>query len=281
MKASTQTKLRVARLISRCVCSLRRITGRPPTGIFRRQNITYELDLREGIDLSIYIFGVFEPDVVGYYDGRLQSGSVAIDIGSNIGAHALAMAARCGDSGIVVAVEPTAWAFTKLQKNMNLNPDLAPRIKSLQAFLNEDGLQSLPGEVCSSWPMNVKKDSSDARSEGRAHSTGGASATSLDTLVRSLALPRVDLLKIDVDGNELKVLGGGMSTLRKFRPAIIVELAPYVFDDGEASISKILGLLSGEGYQSARIARRVFRLADQGAILESIPLGGGVNCLIC
>jgi FkbM family methyltransferase len=280
MKTSTQTKLQFARLISRVVCSSRRIIGKSENGVFRRRKILYDLNLKEGIDLSIYLFGVFEPDVVRFYDKQIRCGSVAVDIGANIGAHTLEMAARCGNTGMVVAVEPTAWAFSKLQRNIYLNPALALRIKILQAFLNEDSSKSLPEEVCSSWPMDVQKGSLDARSEGRAHSTRGANATSLDALVCTMALPRVDLLKIDVDGNELQVLRGGVSTLRKFHPAIIIELAPYVFNDGEASISSILELLSSEGYDKVCTGRRVFRLVDHAAILKSIPDGGGVNSLI-
>jgi FkbM family methyltransferase len=281
VRLPTQTKLRLARFISRFLCGCRALAGRPDKGVFRRRSITYELELREGIDLSIYLFGVFEPDVVGYYAAHLRPGSVAIDVGANIGAHALSMANRCGDTGIVIAVEPTAWAFAKLQRNISLNPELAPRIKSRQTFLTENGSQSLPVEICSSWPMDAESNSSDARSEGRAHSTAGAKATTLDALVHSLDLPRVDLIKIDVDGNELKVLEGGSSTIRKFHPALIVELAPYVFTDGETSIGRLLEMLLSEGYHKALCGKSYFNLTDRDAILKAIPSGGGVNCLIC
>jgi len=280
VKLSTQTKLRLARFISRFVCGCRALAGRPDKSIFRRQSITYELELREGIDLSIYLFGVFEADVVGYYSAHLGPGSVAIDVGANIGAHVLSMATCCGDTGIVVAVEPTAWAFAKLQRNISLNPELAQRIKSRQAFLNGGASQSLPVEIGSSWPMDVESKSSDARSEGRPHSTAGAEVTTLDALVHSLDLPRVDLVKIDVDGNELKVLEGGIFTIRKFHPALIVELAPYVFNDGETSIGRLLEILLSEGYQKALCGQTYFSLEDRSSILKSIPSGGGVNCLI-
>lgn len=46
------------------------------------------------------------------------------------------------------------------------------------------------------------------------------SVTTLDNVVRELALPRVDFLKIDIEGSELKAIAGATETIRRFAPAI-------------------------------------------------------------
>lgn len=281
MKLSTQSKLRIARRLSRIVCSARKLLGRPPHGVFERRHTRYELDLREGIDLSIYLFSVFEPDVVAYYEKALGPDAVVIDIGANIGAHTLQLAGLCGDGGKVIALEPTAWAFGKLLRNIELNPGLKPRIHAMQSFLGRQSSGELPESICSSWPMDVAETSADARSEGRACSTQGASAMTLDQLVEKLGLWRVDLIKLDVDGNELDVLEGAQSTLARFRPRLIIELAPYVFSDREKSIVRILETMKSKGYRTARIGKREISLADADAVVALIPDGGGVNALIC
>lgn len=280
MKLSTQSKLRIARRLSRIVCSARRLLGRPSRGVFERRHTRYELDLREGIDLSIYLFSVFEPDVVAYYERTVGPDAVVIDIGANIGAHTLQLAGLCGDGGKVIALEPTAWAFGKLLRNIELNPGLKQRIHAMQAFLGPQSFGELPESICSSWPMDVAETSADARSEGRACSTQGASALSLDQLVESLDLQRLDLVKLDVDGHELDVLGGSHVTLSRFRPRFIVELAPYVFADREKSIMRILGLMQDNGYRKARLGKHEISLADADAIVARIPHEGGVNALI-
>lgn len=280
MNVSTQTKLRMARLASKTICFGRGMAGLPSKGVFRRRDINYELDLNEGIDLAIFLFGSFEPDVVAYYSQVLSNASVAIDIGANIGAHTLRMAELCGESGMVVAVEPTAWAFDKLTKNMALNPLLRPQIRAVQAFLGPSSERSLPLEVCSSWPMNVSSNSKDARSEGRSYSTAGALPTSLDELVNQIGIPKVDLLKIDVDGHEIDVLAGAAKTLRRFKPAVVIELAPYVYQDGDKGVRRILQTLADAGYLGARIGRRHISLSKPAEILGSIPASGGINCLV-
>lgn len=280
MKLSTQSKLRVARRLSHAVCSGRRLFGWSSRDIFKRRNITYELDLCEGIDLSIFLFSVFEPDVVAYYEKAIGPGSVVVDIGANIGAHTLQLAGLCGDGGKVVAVEPTAWAFAKLIRNMELNPKLKTHIVAVQAFLGRQSTDDIPQSICSSWPMDVAENSADARSEGRACSTEGASAMSLDQLVERLDLQRLDLVKLDVDGHELDVLGGSHVTLSRFRPRFILELAPYVFADREESIMRIIGLMKDNGYRKARLGKREISLADADAIVARIPHEGGVNALI-
>lgn len=280
MKLSTQSKLRVARSLSRVICVARGLFGYTPRGVFKRKSITYDLDLREGIDLSIYLFSVFEPDVVSYYEKAIDPDSVVVDIGANIGAHTLQLAELCGDGGKVVAVEPTAWAFAKLLRNMELNPELKERIVAVQAFLGPKSAGDIPQSICSSWPMDVAENSVDARSEGRACSTQGASAMSLDQLVEMLDLQRLDLVKLDVDGHELDVLGGSHATLSRFRPRFIIELAPYVFSDRERSIMRILSLMKDNGYRKARIGKREISVADVESIVARIPHEGGVNALI-
>jgi FkbM family methyltransferase len=279
MKVSTQSKLRMARLASKTICFCRRMVGLPSKGVFRRRDLNYELDLNEGIDFAIFLFSSFEPDVVAYYSRVLVNTSVAIDIGANIGSHTLRMAKLCGESGVVIAVEPTAWAFDKLKKNMALNPPLRDRIRAVQAFLGPSSASSLPSEVCSSWPMNVSSNSKDARSEGRSYSTAGAIPTSLDELVSQIGIPKVDLLKVDVDGHEIDVLAGASETLRRFKPAVIIELAPYVYPDGDKGVLRILQTLANVGYLGAHIGHRHFSLSKPAEILGSIPAMGGINCL--
>lgn len=280
MKVSTQTKLRLARLVSKTICFGRGMAGLPTWGVFRRGNINFELDLNEGIDLSIFLFGSFEPNVVTYYSQVLDNAAVAIDIGANIGAHTLRMAELCGESGLVVAVEPTGWAFNKLTKNLALNPLLRSRIRAVQAFLGPSSDHSLPLEVCSSWPMNVSSNSKDGRSEGRSHSTVGAISTSLDELVNQIRIPKLNLLKLDVDGHEFDVLFGASKALSRFKPAVVIELAPYVFKDGHLSVIKILQQLQEIGYKTIKLGNHKKNLSDAETIIKKIPLKGGINCLI-
>lgn len=277
---STKYKIAIARLLSRIVCTGRALTGKGTRGVFTRGGLTYELDLQEGIDLSVYLFGAFEADVVAYYKSSLRKGSVALDIGANIGAHTLRMASLVETTGRVVAIEPTDWAFAKLTRNVKLNPDVAPQIKCVQGFVAAEERNSLPDDICSSWPLSDKDAGGLDSSMGRAFPTTGARVVTLGRLCEEFSLSRIDLIKIDVDGNEIEVLEGGLELIRQFHPTIIIELAPYVFTSGESDVLRIIELLAGADYRTARHGRTELPLSDPAAIISRIPKDGGINVLV-
>ncbi|HEY8900008.1 MAG TPA: FkbM family methyltransferase [Chthoniobacterales bacterium] len=277
---STKQKIGVARLLSRAACAARKLAGHSSRDIFHRGGLAYELDLHEGIDLSIYLFGAFEPDVVAYYTPVLREGSVVLDIGANIGAHALRMASLVGDSGKVVAIEPTDWAFAKLTRNVGLNAAIAPRIERVQGFVAANAGEVLPGDICSSWPLDAGDSSGLDESQGRSFPTTGARVVTLAGLCEEFELLKIDLIKLDVDGHEINVLEGGLGVIERFRPAIVIELAPYVFANGDGDVCRILEMLASVGYRTAAHGRARLSLSEPRAVLSRIPKNGGINVMI-
>ena len=109
---------------------MRTLSGKGNVGVFRRGGIVWELDLREGIDFAIYLQGGFEPAALREYRRVVKPGSVALDIGANIGSHTLPLAQIVGPSGRVYSFEPTDYAFEKQLRNLSLNRDLSKRGRS-------------------------------------------------------------------------------------------------------------------------------------------------------
>ena len=83
--------------------------------------ITYEFDLRELIDSTIYYEGAWEPDTVAALRRLIKPGHIDLDIGANMGCHALLMAQLAGETGRVIAFEPMSVAYARLQRNIGLN----------------------------------------------------------------------------------------------------------------------------------------------------------------
>ncbi len=105
----------------------------------RRRGVAWTLDLREGIDFSIWLLGAFELSTVRAYQRILRPGAIVLDIGANIGAHTLHLARAVGTEGKVWAIEPTDYAMGKLKTNIALNPELAPRIVGCQLHAGRPG----------------------------------------------------------------------------------------------------------------------------------------------
>jgi FkbM family methyltransferase len=238
--------------------------------------LRWQLDLREGIDFSIFLLGSFEPNTVSAYRHLIAAGAVAIDIGANIGAHTLPIAACVGSAGRVVAVEPTRYAFERLQAHVHLNPELMDRIVLVQAMLMGNREAALAEAIASSWPLEPP-DHAHPLHGGVRKATTGAVVTTLDDLIADLGLKSVDLLKMDVDGYEVEVLRGARDTLGRFRPVILFEHSPYVIAENGYEPGEIVDILTGAGYRFTDLKRR--RLPGGPHGLPEVEAGAGVNLM--
>lgn len=213
----------------------------------RRDGIYWDLDLREGIDLYIYLAGRFEFGLSRRLTSLVRPGDTVVDAGANLGAHTLPLARAAGPQGRVLAYEPTAFAYGKLLANVALNPELASRIVPVQAMLVGDPAVSAPAATYSSWPL-AAADDLHAEHRGRAMSTSGARSLTLDDHLRELAVCRVALLKIDVDGFECSVLQGAAGILGACRPLIVMEWAPYLHEAAGHRLDACLAVVRDLGY---------------------------------
>jgi FkbM family methyltransferase len=242
----TAHKIRAARMIYHAIHAGRALLGRRDQEIVVRDNITYELNLSEGIDFGIYLGNFYERQTRSALSKLVVPSSLVLDIGANIGAHTLHLAQLVGPAGRVLAFEPTDFAFRKLRRNLDLNPSLASRVELFHCFLADDGV-SVPNAIYSSWPLAVEK-GLHAKHLGREMKTDIAQARSLDSILAERADRKVQLVKLDVDGFECDVLGGAGSLLRDARPIFVMELAPYVLEERGASLDQLLSYFIPNGY---------------------------------
>jgi FkbM family methyltransferase len=200
------------------------------------EGIRWELDLREVIDASLYFSGSFEPRAERAMARLLGPGMTAIDVGANMGYHALRMAMGVGPAGRVIAVEPAPAAVARLRRNLALNE--LENVEIVVAALGDRDEEAVMLRLQSRYPLSGR---------GAADAVVARLAR-LDSLVLELALSRVDLIKIDVDGQEARVLRGTRDTLRRFRPPVFFEITPSVVKAGGDSIDELFGSLLELGY---------------------------------
>jgi FkbM family methyltransferase len=275
----TKHKIALANLVQTLVMTTRRLAGKGSTVRTRRNGIEWELDLREGIDFSIWLLGSFEPETVRCYQGIVKPGDVVLDIGANIGAHAMLLARAVGEDGKVYAFEPTDYAYAKLSQNRMLNPGLAGRIHCMQYMLVDDRVAGKPApDLYSSWPL---KDDATLHQlhQGRLMSTSGAEARTLDSVIESLKVDRVDFIKLDIDGFECGMLRGANKALNRWRPPIIMELAPYALEEQGESLANLLALLRKHGYSLFDLSADSSLVMDSASLAKRIPDGSSLNVI--
>jgi FkbM family methyltransferase len=130
---------------------------------------------------------------------NLCEGFVFIDVGANIGAYSLVVASRAGPSARILAVEPQPEIFERLIFNIRLNG--IPTVKAIDCAVAEKA-----GEVTLFLdPHNAGESSLKVVSSSGATPIRVPARTLLD-LIEAEAYPRVDAIKLDVEGAEDLIL---------------------------------------------------------------------------
>jgi FkbM family methyltransferase len=229
------------------------------------RGLQYELDLSQVIDASLYYSGSFEPLAEKALERLARAGMVAIDVGANVGYHALPLARRVGDTGLVLAVEPSGRAMRRLRRNAELNG--LQNVRFLRMALGDADLESAMLRIRSSYRLDGRDRPELQRVRVR----------TLDSLVGDEGIARLDLLKVDVDGFEARVFAGAEQTLARFRPSILFELVPQevrrLGEEPEEVLSRLLSL----GYRLYTEDGRP--IEDPGAALQWIGRRYAANLL--
>ncbi len=141
------------------------------------------------------------------------SSRIALDIGANIGIYAYKMSKLC-NKVYAFEINDTLHSFIENYK-----------IKNLQ--LEKYGLSNICDKATIYLPLNLKGD--------KLHGWGSLEKRELEGVkdfytketevktLDSLNIKDIDLIKIDVEGHENKVLQGGINTIKSQRPLIIIE----------------------------------------------------------
>lgn len=191
---------------------------------------------------SIYLK---ETGTVDLIRQELREGDVFCDIGANIGLYSLMAAARVGASGQVFAFEPLAANFASLVENIRLN-GYADRMTPFSLALT-DAPGVFPFHYISTEPGSSGSQLHEAVDMNEASFnplvTEMKYGTSLDDLIKAGAMRVPDVVKIDVDGNEARILRGmrGMLT-GSHRPRVVsVEVNAREKD-------ALFGIMQAQGY---------------------------------
>jgi FkbM family methyltransferase len=198
-------------------------TTRLPSG----GSVKVQLDLRDAyVSRMWYFWGYsgYERGTTRLLGDLLPSRSCVLDVGANVGYYSV-LAAATARGGEVHAFEPWPPAFRWLARNAELNG-------FSNLHLNQVALSDVDGEARLFLPAD--------RAWSNASLLGGfveqrgslnVPAVRLDTYCRLRGIRRVDLIKLDVEGGELRVLNGLGALLEAWWPDVVCEvLAPFDAD---------------------------------------------------
>jgi FkbM family methyltransferase len=188
-------------------------------------------------------------------EATLWRGMVAVDVGANIGFQTLTMARCVGATGRVHSIEPDPRNFRLLRRAVTEAGYDHVRLHELAA-------SNTSGRVTLHLAAANRGDHRLAPAAG-ARQQVTVEAAPLDDLLADE--PRVDFIKIDVQGAEVAVLGGLAWTLcRTPRPKLLCELSPALLREAGADAEAFFGPLREIGF-------RAHRIRQDGAVLPVSP----------
>ena len=245
--------------------------------IFRakRCGVNWELDINEGIDLSIFVFGKFEDQILSISKYITTNHEIdIIDNGSNIGVHTLRFA-KIFNKSKIYSIEPTNYSFNKMKKNLDLNSGIK-NILPFQYFLSDQNHK--PESTYSSWNLS-SGEKRHMQHLGIQKSISEAKVKSLDDFILENNIQRKTLIKCDVDGNEMSVFKSGKDYFKKYKPYIIMELAPYLYQENGYSCDELLKFLSELEYEfyDANTYKKIININDYASKIQT---GSSVNIFL-
>lgn len=205
-------------------------------------------DLVLGNDLSrcVYVGGSFEPNEFCLLDSLLEPGSTFVDVGANEGFYSLFAARRVAPHGRVFAFEPSPRERLRLERNIRIND-----LHDVRVF--SEGLAEAPGNAV----LHIAdREHSGLNSLGEFGYSGVERVgnveillTTLDCLRKRGEIPRVDVLKMDVEGAEMRVLSGASETLRDDKPLVLMELLDSALRGQGSSSKEVLDFIRTAGFR--------------------------------
>ncbi len=163
-----------------------------------------------------------------------------IDVGANIGYFTLLASHVLGSDGVVHAFEASPHIYAQLEKNVLLNSS-SNVVMHRQAVTDKCGHIMFSTASCDHLGLSTIRDIGTL-----ACSKDVVETVDLDSLYRQM--PRVSLVKIDVEGAEYLVVNGMQGLLRQHHPYVIMELSDSFLREVCGNAKELCSLLRESGY---------------------------------
>lgn len=180
--------------------------------------------------LNTSSFDQSEVDVVKFILAQRREhfgdGVVAIDCGANIGVHTIEWAQHMHDWGHVVSVEAQERLYYALAGNVALNNcfNATAIFAAIGAHKGEIKVPRPNYNIPSSFGSLEIRKTANTENIGQDISYSEDQMDNINLItIDSMSLPRVDFIKIDIEGMELEAIAGGVQTISRCRPAMLIE----------------------------------------------------------
>ncbi len=198
---------------------------------------------------ALAMYGEFAEDEFELLGKYIKPGMTVLDVGANIGTHAVAFAGMVGSAGAVLAFEPVLCNFNLLCANIAFSghQNIIPHRAIVGNDIGTRTMLQIDQNQSANFGMV------NAHEQVKISNGDGISVSEL--YIDSLELRACDLIKIDVEGSERLVLDGAVRTIDEYEPVIQAECNEGDTENEE----RLLPFFREHGYQAYWSYNRLFR----------------------
>jgi FkbM family methyltransferase len=190
----------------------------------------------KGIEYNIFRDGEYERGTLEAFECIIKKGDVVIDLGGNIGLTSVYASILTGKKGKVFSFEAHPETYKILKKNLKLNKCNNVTAKNLA--ISDTNCKGVIYDN-----LDVNRGAASLIKKNKGQKSYQTYITTLDNIVSENGIEKVDFIKIDIEGYELKALKGFEQYLKIHpKPSMCIELS---FDvNSNEAIEEIFSILT-------------------------------------
>jgi FkbM family methyltransferase len=190
----------------------------------------------------------------------IKPGSSVLDIGANIGFYSKILSQLAGSTGKIYCFEPDKLNFKYLQKN-------TAHLKNIELFNSAVSDKKDVIKIYKSKMLNVDHRTYPVNNY---ESVEEIDAISIDDLVAEKIIPKVDFIKIDIQGYELSAFKGMLTLLRSNKDLkIVAEFWPHGFLKAGTTAVDFYHFFTGLGFKFSIIEKDTLEPLKEAYIVEN------------
>lgn len=240
-----------------------------------RTGLTFGVNLGDRLGCDLYYENFNEQADYELFMALVEPGDTVVDVGANIGVYSLVSALRTGRHGKVFAFEPDSRSYRLLERNALTNKISNVLRLSRYCLGDYDGTISFneATEPCLSGVIDTSRMTVEC--------TRNVDIRKLDSVLGEIGCEKIDMMKIDVEGAEAKVIAGSAAVLAQSNAILMIEISPKNLDNAlRAELHEMLSNLESVlGYQAFRISddkRRLIGYETVDQLFDPVvPIVGG------
>jgi FkbM family methyltransferase len=209
-----------------------------------------------------FTLGEEKLEIYGNDAVSVKAGDVVLDCGANVGVFTRTALQR--GAAVVVAIEPAPATVECLRRNFE------KEIAAGRVIVVPKGVWSHPDvlELAEGDNGNTTGDSfvfgRDQKNKVK------VPLTTIDILAGELALPRVDFVKMDIEGAEKDALRGGAETIRKYHPRMAIA-SEHLPDDSTAIPQTVTAIWNGYSVRSSSCKDELLSVMAEVLLFQAKP----------